>query len=304
MGDTLTFFFRRKDERDERDERDGSARLTEVASTRKIFLAFPDDCRTPGHPDAATKKKHQAVTRLRDTRASRGSRGVLRRDRGRVRAYLAVVPRRGVVLLPLERLRRVRVPLGHGVPRLLGLLGRALTKVPARISRGRAGSGPHPPRERASTPREKSPRVRDRRTTSAGSRRKGPRRARARWRNGVVFAVVVVVVTASYSSSSEVRFRRFVNHVTKSSYRDPRKCEVLNCRFGESAKSRENLRGARLPKSFLSRSPRGVPHSGEAHDPRFERRSRSTREFCADAFRRPGARKDRDARRWRRSRAR
>jgi hypothetical protein len=192
VGNTLTFFFRRKDERD---ERDGSARLTEVASTRKIFLAFPDDCRTPGHPDAATKKKHQAVTRLRDTRASRGSRGVLRRDRGRVRAYLAVVPRRGVVLLPLERLRRVRVPLGHGVPRLLGLLGRALTKVPARISRGRAGSGPHPPRERASTPREKSPRVRDRRTTSAGSRRKGPRRARARWRNGVVFAVVVVVVT-------------------------------------------------------------------------------------------------------------
>ena len=102
---------------------------------------------------------------------------------------------------------------------------------------------------------------------------------------------------ASYSSSSsEVRFRRFVNHETKSSYRDPRKCEVLNCRFGESAKSRENLRGARLPKSFLSRSPRGVPHSGEAHDPRFERRSRSTRVFCADAFRRPGARKDRDAR--------
>ena len=163
------------------------------------------------HPDAAlwafdktlpkresTKKKHQAVTRLRDTRASRGSRGVLRRDRGRVRAYLAVVPRRGVVLLPLERLRRVRVPLGHGVPRLLGLLGRALTKVPARISRGRAGSGPHPPRERASTPREKSPRVRDRRTTSAGSRRKGPRRARARWRNGVVFAVVVVVVTGCH----------------------------------------------------------------------------------------------------------
>jgi len=195
VGDTLTFFFRRKDERD---ERDGSARLTEVASTRNIFLAFPDDCRTPGHPDAATKKKHQAVTRLRDTRASRGSRGVLRRDRGRVRAYLAVVPRRGVVLLPLERLRRVRVPLGHGVPRLLGLLGRALTKVPARISRGRAGSGPHPPRERASTPREKSPRVRDRRTTSAGSRRKGPRRARARWRIGVVFAVVVVVVTGCH----------------------------------------------------------------------------------------------------------
>lgn len=191
-------FFRRKDERD---ERDGSARLTEVAS-RNIFHAttpMPRCGRSTKHPKReSTKKKHQAVTRLRDTRASRGSRGVLRRDRGRVRAYLAVVPRRGVVLLPLERLRRVRVPLGHGVPRLLGLLGRALTKVPARISRGRAGSGPHPPRERASTPREKSPRVRDRRTTSAGSRRKGPRRARARWRNGVVFAVVVVVVTGCH----------------------------------------------------------------------------------------------------------
>ena len=115
--------------------------------SRRLSNAWAPRCRD--------QKKHQAVTRLRDTRASRGSRGVLRRDRGRVRAYLAVVPRRGVVLLPLERLRRVRVPLGHGVPRLLGLLGRALTKVPARISRGRAGSGPHPPRERASTPREK-----------------------------------------------------------------------------------------------------------------------------------------------------
>ena len=119
--------------------------MTEVASTRKIFLAFPGRLSNAWAPRCRDQKKHQAVTRLRDTRASRGSRGVLRRDRGRVRAYLAVVPRRGVVLLPLERLRRVRVPLGHGVPRLLGLLGRALTKVPARISRGRAGSGPHRP---------------------------------------------------------------------------------------------------------------------------------------------------------------
>ena len=93
------------------------------------------------------------------------------------RAYLAVVPRCGVVLLPRERLRRVRVPRGHGVPRLPGLLGRALTQVPARISRGRAGSGPHRPAHACE--------IRAARTVKGPARTsRGERRARVRGGKG------------------------------------------------------------------------------------------------------------------------